>query len=236
MSKAIDSTTLKAAAIDSRNDAIATAAVLTSILIGYFANIQLDGVMSLLVALFIIYSGIRLIKETSSPLLGQAPDPQLVQSIKDLILTNKEVLGIHDLIVHDYGPGRVFATVHAEIASDCDVMKSHDLIDNIEREVNKKLHILLVMHMDPVDISDPLVTQVKDELNNILNDVDYIIEFHDLRVVQGITHHNVVFDVVVTLDCPISDGEVKTRLAACLLEANPIYRSVITVERNFTKL
>ena len=236
MGEDIGSTALKATGIDSRNDALSTTAVLISLGVGYFSGWQIDGIMGLLVALFIIYSGIMLIKETSGPLLGQAPDPQLVEEIKKLILNNQDILGIHDLIVHDYGPGRVFATVHAEVDVDHDVMRSHDLLDNIEKQAYEQLRIHLVIHMDPIILNDPLVSKVKVELEDIIKDIDYIEEFHDLRVVQGVTHHNIVCDIVVSHECPYSEKEIKKVIADCLLKCDPDYRTVITVEKSYSQL
>ena len=153
--KKIDSLTLIATGADSRNDVIATGAVLLSLLVGHFAHLQIDGITGLLVALFIIWSGISLVRETVSPLLGEAPDPALVKDIEQMASSYDGVLGIHDLVVHNYGPGKIFASLHIEVDGSVDVMVSHDLIDNIERDIAQKLKINITVHMDPIDLADP---------------------------------------------------------------------------------
>ncbi|WP_130862364.1 cation diffusion facilitator family transporter [Bacilliculturomica massiliensis] len=233
MGEAIDSAALKATGQDSRNDVISTSVVLLGILIGKLAGIQLDGILGTLVALFIVYSGFQLIKETSDPLLGQAPEPALVEAIQAHVKAHPGVLGIHDLVIHDYGPGRIFASVHVEVDAHRNLMESHDMIDNIERSVGRELHIQLTIHMDPLDTKDPLTGRVRDELLEITSGMEDILSTHDLRVVSGCTHHNVIFDVVVSRDCRMTDSEIKTRLTEALKARNPKYCTVITVEHNF---
>ncbi len=157
----IRSVTLTATAADSRNDVIATSVVLASLLFGKFTGLQIDGYMGCLVALFIVWSGVQLVRETSSPLLGEAPDPQLVENIREIICRDPSVLGIHDLMVHNYGPGRIFASVHIEMDANGDIMTNHDIIDNIERLVQRSLNIQFVAHMDPIKTDDPLVNKTK---------------------------------------------------------------------------
>lgn len=234
MGEAIDSSALKATGQDSRNDVIATSAVLTGILIGKATGIQLDGIMGILVALFILYSGFQLIRETSSPLLGMAPDPALVESIQARIMSYPGVLGIHDLVVHDYGPGRIFASVHVEVDAYGNLIESHDMIDNIERSISKDMHLHLVVHMDPLDTKDPLTQKVKEELLEITAPMCEVISTHDLRVVAGTTHHNLIFDVVVSQDCQKSDSQLKTEINQALSRQNPKYRTVITIDRNYS--
>lgn len=234
MGNAIDSSTLKATGADSRNDVISTSAVLLSLLVGKASGLQLDGPMGILVALFILWSGISLIKETSDPLLGLAPDSSLVESIQSRIIGQEGVLGIHDLVVHDYGPGRVFASVHVEVDVNKNILQSHDMVDNIEKNISKELHIHLVVHMDPVDTHDPLTQRVKQQLADILTDMPEVLGSHDLRVVTGYTHHNLIFDIVVAPSCKTGDSQLKENITQRLKELDPMYNTVIEVDRNYT--
>lgn len=231
----INSTTLKATGTDSRNDVIATSGVLISVIAGRLTGYQLDGYMGCVVALFIIYSGIRLIKETSSPLLGQAPDPNLVEEIEKRIDAEDGVLGIHDLVVHDYGPGRIFASVHIEVDAYGDLIKSHDMIDNIERSTSEDLKIHLVAHMDPLETKDPLTIELNGMISRIIEDIDGVIGMHDLRVVAGYTHNNVIFDVVITPDCSLKECEIKSMIEKELKILEKEYFVVITFDRSYVK-
>ncbi|WP_027399437.1 cation diffusion facilitator family transporter [Anaerovorax odorimutans] len=233
--KEINSSALKATGTDSKNDVIATSAVLISIIIARLTNLQLDGYMGCLVALFIMYSGIQLIKETSSPLLGQAPDSELVNEIEKRINSYDEVLGIHDLAVHDYGPGRIFASVHVEVDAYGDLIASHDIIDNIEKSVNKDLKINLVAHMDPVDTKDPLVFELKEKIKNIIEPIVGVLDIHDLRIVSGYTHTNIVFDVVISSKCKLTQLELKETLEKKIKDINPKYFAVITFDKYYVK-
>lgn len=230
----ISSSTIKATGTDSRNDVIATVAVLLSLIIGHFTGVYLDGIMGALVALFILYSGIRLILETSTPLLGEAPDPELVREIHDRVLQYHGVLGIHDLVVHNYGPGRIFASVHIEVDAHGDLIASHDMIDNIERAIGKDLKIQLVVHMDPLDLKDPIRGEVSELLQNTIRSIEGVVGIHDLRIITGYTHHNIIFDVVVSPECPLKEGELKKLLDSKVKELSPAYYSVITVDRSYT--
>ena len=233
MGEAIDSATLKATGADSRNDVISTTAVLISLLIGKFSGLQLDGYMGVLVALFIIWSGICLIKETSDPLLGLAPDPTLVKQLQERVMAYDGILGIHDLVVHDYGPGRIFASVHAEVDAHGNVMESHDLIDNIEKEVGKALKMELVIHMDPVDNKDPLTRIVKAQLVDVVADIDDIVGVHDVRVVPGYTHHNLLFDIVVAAGTTQTDSQLRNLVCGKMKQLDPKYNCVIEVDHNY---
>jgi len=231
----ISSTTLKATGTDSRNDVIATSGVLISVIAGKLTGFQLDGYMGCIVALFIIYSGIRLIKETSSPLLGQAPDADLVEEIEKRIDAQDGVLGIHDLVVHDYGPGRIFASVHIEVDAYGDLIKSHDIIDNIERTTSEDLKIHLVAHMDPLETKDPLTIELNGMINRILEDIDGVIGMHDLRVVAGYTHNNVIFDVVISPECSLKECEIKSMIEKELKILEKEHFVVITFDKSYVK-
>ncbi len=204
--KAIQSDALLAAATDSRNDVLCTSLVLISTLIGLFTDLALDGYIGLAVALFVIWSGFTVIRETVSPLLGQAPDEQLVQDIEETVLSYDGVVGIHDMMVHDYGPGRVFVSLHAEVPADRDMLHSHDTVDCIERDLLEKFNIITCIHMDPVDTDDPETLRLKELAIGELTHIDERLTLHDFRVVNGPSHTNLIFDVVVPFDYPDKKG------------------------------
>ena len=231
--KTIDSSTLKATGADSRNDVIATSAVLLSLVCGHFSGYQLDGPIGILVALFIIYSGWSLVNETVAPLLGEAPDPKQVEELKEKIESFEGVLGTHDLMIHDYGPGRCFASVHVEVDAAADLMDSHDMVDNIERAVYKYMGILLTVHMDPMDLKDPLTIKVREQLQEIISSMDNIVSVHDVRAISGKTHHNIIFDVMVNHDCTLTESQLISQLRERLIAYNPMYRTVITVDKSY---
>ena len=231
--KKINSVALTATGADSRNDVISTAAVLFSIIIGKMANIQIDGYMGVLVALFIIWSGIGLIKETSSPLLGEAPDPDLVAAISEMASDFDGVLGIHDLVVHNYGPGKIFASIHIEVGANGDLMESHDMVDNIERQLSKKLHIVLTAHMDPIKIDDPIVALMNEVTTKVTDSLDGISNVHDLRVVPGPTHTNIIFDVVVNPSCKLSNKEIHQTFTDTIKAIDENYFVVINFDKNY---
>lgn len=231
--KKINSVALTATGADSRNDVISTAAVLFSIIIGKMANIQIDGYMGVLVALFIIWSGIGLIKETSSPLLGEAPDPDLVAAISEMVSDFDGVLGIHDLVVHNYGPGKIFASIHIEVDANGDLMESHDMVDNIERQLSKKLHIVLTAHMDPIKIDDPIVSLMNEVTTKVTDSLDGISNVHDLRVVPGPTHTNIIFDVVVNPSCKLSNKEIHQTFTDTIKAIDENYFVVINFDKNY---
>jgi cation diffusion facilitator family transporter len=233
--KKITSTTIMATAADSRNDVIATSAVLLSVIFGRLTGYNIDGYMGCLVAIFILWSGIQLVRDTSSPLLGEAPDEDLVKNIARIVIGTPSVLGIHDLIVHNYGPGKVFASIHIEVDADGDLMESHDMIDNIERTVSESLHIHFVAHMDPIKTHDPLIAKLKDIVADTLEPLDGIVSFHDFRIVPGPTHTNVIFDVVMRHDCPLSEKDVISTVSNALKKEGDYY-AVITFDKVYTKL
>lgn len=234
--KRINSVALMATAADSRNDVISTSAVLASLLITEFADFQTDGYMGCLVALFILWSGIQLIRETTSPLLGEAPDEELVKSIIEITKREPGILGIHDLMVHNYGPGKVFASMHIEVDADGDLMKSHDMIDNIERIVKETLHIEFVVHMDPVRTDDPLIEKLKAVISDALSEIEGVDSIHDFRIVTGPTHANIIFDAVLTADCKTPEKEILAAATAAAKSQDENYFVVITFDRAYTAL
>lgn len=234
--KRIQSVALTATGTDSRNDVISTGAVLLSLLIGKAFHIQLDGIMGCLVALFIIWSGIQLIRETSSPLLGEAPDEDLVAAIEREVLSQDGVLGIHDLVVHNYGPGKIFASIHVEVDARGDLLESHDRIDNIERMIKNDLNIEFTVHMDPVDLDNPLIRRLSALISRVIAPLEGVDSIHDLRIVPGTTHTNVIFDVVLAPGCRLSEDEIRDIIERAVKEMNPSYFVVITFDRGYTHL
>lgn len=231
--KKINSVALAATGADSRNDVISTAIVLLSILIGKFGGFMIDGYMGVLVALFIIWSGIGLVKETMSPLLGEAPDPELVESIAEMADSFDGVLGIHDLVVHNYGPGKIFASIHIEVDADGDLMESHDMVDNIEKTISQKLHIMLTAHMDPIRINDPVVSRTTEIAEQVLAGLDGVSNIHDLRAVTGPTHTNIIFDVVVNPGCKLTTREIHEAFSKAIKAENENYYVVINFDKNY---
>lgn len=233
--KLINSQALTATAADSRNDCISTLAVLVAALISHFASVELDGWMGILVAAFILYSGINLVREAMSPLLGKAPEPEMVEDIRRRIMEYDDVLGTHDLMVHDYGPGRVFASVHVEMAAENDVLESHDIIDNIERDF-LATGLNLVVHFDPIVTSDSAVGDTRHEIAEIVQRIDERLTIHDLRMVPGPTHTNVIFDCVVPHKFSMSEEELTAEISRFVKQAHPDYFCVITVENNYAPI
>ena len=232
----IRSVTLMATAADSRNDVISTSAVLISVIVGKFTGIQIDGYMGCLVALFIIWSGIQLVRETTSPLLGEAPDQELVDSIAEIVKKEPGVLGIHDLMVHNYGPGKIFASMHIEVDADGDLMESHDMIDNKEKRIKDELHVEFVVHMDPVKTDDPLITKMKKIIADALLPLDGVDNIHDFRIVPGPTHTNIIFDVVLAADCSLSEKEITGIAAEAARSVDNDFYVVITFDHAYTRL
>ena len=231
--KKIRSDALCAAGVDSRNDVICTGVVLLSSILGIWLPVSIDGYVGMAVALFVIWSGFTVIKDTVSPLLGQAPDPELVQNIQQTVLSFEGVVGIHDLIVHDYGPGRIIVSLHAEVPEDQPISKSHDVIDNIEMELQERFNILSCIHMDPVDTDNPETLELKAVVIRLMNEVDESLTLHDFRVVSGDTHTNLLFDLVVPHGYDRRHQSV-SRLREAIHDYNPKLFAVIKVETSYT--
>jgi cation diffusion facilitator family transporter len=228
--KKIRSATMAATATDSLSDAAATTVVLLAMLFLAVTGINIDGYCGILVAVFILAAGIGAAKETVSPLLGQAPDPEFVKEIKELVMQHEEVLGIHDMAVHDYGPGRVMVSLHAEVSGDGNIYELHDLIDRIERELKEKLHCETVIHMDPIDVGNEKTVEMKEEMVKLVKAIDERLTIHDFRMVTGTTHHNMIFDVVIPADFKLSQEELKDIIQKKVWEKWPDYYVVIDVD------
>lgn len=234
--KRINSQTLLTTAADSRNDVIATGAVILATVLSHFTKLELDGYMGLAVAVFILYSGVGLIRETLDPLLGKAADEELVEEIEKRIMSYPGVLGTHDLMIHDYGPGRQFGSVHVEVAAEEDVLKSHDMVDNIERDFLKELKLHLIVHMDPIVTKDESVKNLRHWLAQEVKKVHQELTIHDLRLVPGTTHTNVIFDCVVPRGLEKSDDEIKEAIDKLVKETYPNYFCVITVDHSYVSV
>ncbi len=207
--KKYDSGTLKATATDSLSDCISTTVVLIATVVGYYTDIQIDGICGIAVGILIFVAGINAAKETLDPLLGQPPEPEFVEQIEEIVLNfDKEcIIGIHDLIVHDYGPGRRVISLHAEVPAEGDILVLHDVVDNLEMKLRNELGCLTTIHMDPVVTSDERVSELKDACNQIIKDIGEKLTLHDFRVVFGGTHTNLLFDVVIPYEFALSDTE-----------------------------
>ena len=231
--KKIDSATMRATAMDSISDAVSTGAVLISAVIAMFTNLALDGWMGLVVAAFIMVTGFKSAKETIDSLLGTPPSPEFVKQIEDMALQYDDIIGVHDMIVHNYGPGRTFVSLHAEVPSDGDIVAIHDTVDNAEREIAKELGCLVTIHMDPVDVHDEHTAQLREKVSDIIKQINPDITFHDFRVVSGPTHTNLIFDIVSPMDCGLSDQELADTIADKIHQCNESYFAVINVDKDF---
>ena len=231
LGKRISSTALLAVAADSRNDVIATGAVLAAALVEKLTSLPVDGYVGMAVALFIMYSGVSLAKQTISPLLGEAASPELRQNIVRVLDGNDRVLGWHDLMVHDYGPGQRFASIHVEMDQKEDPLVCHEIIDDMERLCLEKHQIHLVIHYDPVVTDDPEIQALREKLSELLAQIDARMTMHDFRMVRGTGHSNLIFDIAMPHDMADQKDRIKKRLDASLqTETGSTYHTVITFD------
>lgn len=237
MGKKIDSQSLKASAVDSLGDVVATTAVILGLVLTPYLGTKTDSVLGGVIGIYIIILGIKLTMESSDVLLGKAPDTDLTDSIVSNIKKYDNILGIHDLVIHSYGAGKFFATIHVEVDSAMDPMVSHDLIDNIEADFLRNHNISLVIHMDPVCLSDPETNKLREIVAQIILDLSEeagsSISMHDFRVVWGVTHTNLIFDVAVSDDMPLSDINLSSRITDKIKAVNESYNAVICVDRDY---
>lgn len=230
----IDSAVIRATAQDSLSDAVATGAVLVSGIITYYSDFNLDGCMGVLVGLYILYAGVRLVKDTADLLLGAAPSAELTEKIQSKVLSYDGVDGIHDLIIHNYGPRRCFASVHVEVSARMDILVCHDIADNIERDFKSDMGIDLVVHLDPLITDDEAINAARCMLSEILAGIDSAITHHDFRMVKGTTHSNLIFDICVPADFYISDSELTDMIVSAVHAQNRSYECVITIDKNYS--
>ena len=231
--KKIKSAAMSATATDSLSDAVSTTAVLIATLVGQLTGLNIDGWVGLLVALFILFSAYKAAKETLSPLLGQTPDPEFVDRIEQIVLSYPEVLNIHDLIVHDYGPGRMMISLHAEVSADGDLLQLHDVIDNAEHRLKKELGCMAVIHMDPIITNDAHTDALRMAVAEKVKSIDPRLTIHDFRTVPGSTHTNLIFDVVVPYDVKLTADEVRRRIGALVKELDENYFAVVQVDNSY---
>lgn len=231
LGKRFASSAMLATATDSLSDTLSTAVVLLATLVSHFSGFSIDGWCGILVGLFICYSGISAARDTISPLLGQAPTPEFVQQVTDIVLAHPEIIGTHDLIVHNYGPGRVLLSLHAEVPADGNILTLHDVIDTIEHELRDTLSCHAVIHMDPVQVGDAETDRLKELVGACLETIDPALSMHDFRIVTGPTHTNLIFDVVTPYRFKLSDNELTALIQKKVQEKNPTYFTVIDVDK-----
>ena len=229
----INSSAMAATATDSISDCLATAATLLSIILSAATGINIDGYCGVIVALFILFAGFKAAKDTVNPLLGQKPDPEFVKQIEKTVLSHEEVVGIHDLVVHDYGPGRIMISLHAEVSDKENILKIHDVIDNIEKELQKKLECHAVIHMDPISTDDENTLKLKKEINEIVKKENPEFSIHDFRVVAGDTHTNIIFDLLMPYGISDDEETIKKKIDDEVKKLNKNYFTVIEIDKNF---
>lgn len=232
--KITDNINLKAIKQDSLNDCIATGATIIALLISALTPFKrADGIIGLVVAVVIIISGINIVKDITGKLLGQAPDEKLVKNIERIMLENEMIVGVHDLIVHDYGPNRIIASAHAEVPSTADITEIHDIIDNIEKEISSELKIAICIHMDPIVMNDKEIDSYKKLTAELLREINDNYSFHDFKMVKGTTHTNLIFDLVVPFDKHKKSADVLREVQQKFKEYDKSINLVITVEHSY---
>ena len=234
LGKKLNAPAMLATAADSLSDSIATTAVLIATLVGRFSGLMIDGWCGILVAAFILWSGFNAAKDTVNPLLGTPPTHEFVDQIKNLVMAHPAIIGIHDLIVHDYGPGRVMISLHAEVSASENVLELHDEIDNVESELREKLGCEAVIHMDPIVTDDGVTEETRKRVAALVHCIDDAINIHDFRMVAGPSHTNVIFDAVVPYGFRLTDSEVEEKIKTAVRTLDGNYFAVVKVERSYT--
>ena len=229
--KRLNAVTMKAMAKDSLSDAVATSVVLMSMIVAKLADIAIDGYCGVVVAAFILFTGITAARDTISPLLGQKPDSEFIEEVMRIVNAHKEIIGTHDLVVHDYGPGRLMITLHAEVDANMDILVAHDAVDNIENELREKLGCSAVVHMDPIVTDDVETNATREEIKRVVSNIDSRMTIHDFRMVPGPTHTNVIFDVAVPFDIDMDDDELRKILGARIRDVDSKLNAVIEIDK-----
>lgn len=230
----IHSQTMKAAAQDSLNDCISSGATAAGVVLAYFfPSYPLDGYLGVMAGLFVLYAGYGIAKETINPLLGEAPDPGLVEEIKKILFSYDLILGVHDLVIHDYGPGRIMGSAHVEIPQDSSLVKAHDMIDNAEKKIKSRLKLEFVLHLDPVTTENPKVEVLKGIVEAAVESVDKDMSIHDFRIVEGPTHTNLIFDCVVPFHFQGKNADIKKAVDKQLEDMDTVYHTVISYDRSY---
>ncbi len=232
--KMIDSGTLIATAADARNDVITTLSVLICTVLSTTLHVDLDGYAALAISLFVLYSGYGLVKDAIAPLLGKAPDKRFVKAIEEKILAYPNVLGIHDMMIHDYGPGRLFGSVHVEMSSELDIFLGHNIIDQIERDIYRDFKLTISIHYDPVATNDARIPEMKSFIASKIHSVDPDLSIHDLRIVTGPLHTNIIFDCVIPCENNIDRSKLRDMIVADVAENYPNHYCVINFEIDYT--
>lgn len=228
----IGSSVMKATAADSLSDAIATAAVLVAMLVFKFTGFDADGYMGVIVAIIIFIAGIKILNETKNAILGESADPEIVENVKNIVAEFPDALGIHDMVVHSYGPGQTIVTLHIEVDGDKSVFDSHDMIDSIERRLNTALGIQSNIHMDPIVTNDYEVSEMRGVVRSLVKEIDGRLDIHDFRFVRGVTHTNLIFDISAPFEIKMSDSEIKKEIERKVSEYNEVFFTVTTVDRS----
>lgn len=236
IAKKICSPAMEATAKDSLNDCISTSVVLVTVIVNYFVpdfSLPLDGIAGLIVAVFILRSGYEAAKDTVDPLLGVKADPEFVKEIESCVLEHKPISGIHDLIVHDYGPGRLMISLHAEVPGNENIFDLHEIIDETEYEISERFGCQVTIHMDPVDVTNPELDTLKAYIKKVAEKIDEKLTFHDLRIVPGQGHTNVIFDIVRPNDCSLSEEDLKLVFRKAIFDYNKVYFAVINIDNPY---
>lgn len=232
LGKKIGSDVMRATAVDSLSDTVSTTAVLVATLIFRFTGLDIDAWVGLAVALFIFWAGIRILRETQNSLLGEGPVKEVTDAIDAIVSGYPAILGIHDLMIHSYGPGHSFASFHAEVDGADDVYESHDVIDEVERRIREELSIVCTIHMDPINTDDSLTASLREETAELVREIDPRITVHDFRVVPGVTHTNLIFDVAVPYELKMTVSEIRDAVSRKVRERHENYYAVVTVDRS----
>jgi cation diffusion facilitator family transporter len=231
----INNMAVKAASQDSRNDVMATGISLIAIVLSAFTkDIPLDGIAGVILACFIFYSGYGISKEIINQLLGAPASPEMTEAIRNQMLSHPEIVGVHDMIIHDYGPGVQIGSAHAEVDAKMDFLAAHDVIDEAEREIDEKLHVMMTIHLDPIIIDDPQLNQYKKMVDGILIKINPELSMHDFRMVQGPTHTNLLFDILVPYDVKLSNEEIKEKIDEQIPQSPTKFYTVVQFDRGFT--
>lgn len=229
----INSAAMGATATDSLSDTIATTVVLIAAIVSKLTKLQIDGYCGLFVGIFILWVGVNSARDTLNPLLGQPPSPEFVKGIEKIVLAHKEIIGVHDLVVHDYGPGRVMISLHAEVPAKSNILELHDIIDNVEVELHSTLNCSAVIHMDPIMNEDAETNEFKQIVLSILKEIDENLTMHDFRIVKGSTHTNLIFDIVAPFFYPIADDKLKKMISEEVRNQYPTYYCVINIDKSY---
>ena len=233
LGKKIQSTTMIATSKDSTNDVFATLGTVVALLASNFVKLPVDGIMGIIVSVFILFSGYGIIKETVDMLLGKPAEPELVEEIKRIIMSDDMILGVHDLMIHNYGPGKMIGSVHVEVDAKGNLLEIHDKIDQIEKEIYTRLKMMMTIHMDPTETDNEFVMQCKEMIEKLLQLIDRNLTLHDFRAVVGKSHTNLIFDVVVPYDCKLKNQEIKEQLDQYLKKIEGTWYTVITFDRSY---